>query len=110
MRKRIYRLTARLPDHEKFNLVSQMRRAAVSVTNSIAEGHGSRSFRHNISYLYRVRGSLNELVDDLNICVDEDYFAAEHIDDLRKDIESVIRLTNGYIRYLRKRLNADSAK
>jgi four helix bundle protein len=106
LRRRVYRLTQQLPDDEKFNLISQMRRAALSVTNNIAEGHGTRSFRHNISYLYRSRGSVNELLDDLHCCEDECYFKKEHLDDLREQATSVIRLLNGYIAYLRKRLNA----
>lgn len=81
-----------------------MRRAAVSVTNCIAEGYGSQSFRHNISYLYRSRGSICELQDDFNACEDEGYFKKEHLDDLRKDSVSVIKLINGYIRYLEKRM------
>jgi four helix bundle protein len=105
VRKRIYKLTSQLPDDEKYNLISQMRRAALSMTNNIAEGHGSRSWRHNIAYLYRSRGSANELLDDLNACEDEEYFQADHLDDLRSDISSAIRLINGYIRYLRSRLD-----
>lgn len=105
LRQRIYRLTRLLPEKEKYNLISQMRRASLSVTNNIAEGHGSRSFRHNISYLYRSRGSVNELLDDLNLCEDEQYFKPEHLDDLRTQAKSVIRLINGYIAYLRKQLD-----
>jgi len=39
-RKKIYRLAKELPEYEKYNLAGQMRRAAVSLTNCIAEGHG----------------------------------------------------------------------
>ncbi|HUS46978.1 MAG TPA: four helix bundle protein [Phycisphaerae bacterium] len=104
LRKRVYRLAAQLPSEERFSLAQQMRRAAVSVTNNIAEGHGSRSFRHNISYLYRSRGSVCELRDDLNVCEDEGYFLKEHLDDLRRQAETVVKLLNGYINYLRRRL------
>jgi len=105
--KRIYKLTGLLPQEEKYNLVSQMRRAATSATNCIAEGHGSRSFRHNMSYLYRSRGSICELQDDLNICEDQQYFAKEHLDDLRRQTEVVVRLINGYISYLGTRAKTD---
>lgn len=107
LRRRVGRLVRQLPGHEKYNLASQMRRAALSVTNNIAEGHGSRSYRHNISYLYRSRGSLNELLDDYNACEDEAYFRKEDLDRLRDHTHSVIRLLNGYIRYLRGRLSAE---
>ena len=104
LRCRVFNLVRQLPEEEKFNLVSQMRRVAVSVTNCIAEGYGSQSFRHNISYLYRSRGSVCELQDDFNACEDEGYFKKEHLDDLRKDAVAVIKLINGYIRYLEKRM------
>ncbi len=104
LRQRIYKLTWQLPADEKYNLVSQMKRASLSVTNNIAEGHGSRSYRHNISYLYRARGSVNELLDDVSVCEDQEYFKKEHLGNLRKDAETVIKLINGYIRHLRKKM------
>ena len=104
LRRRVWKLVRMLPGDEKYVLVSQMRRAALSVTNNIAEGHGSRSYRHNISYLYRSRGSVNELLDDMSACEDEGYFKKEHLDDLRAQAASVAKLINGYIAYLRKRL------
>jgi four helix bundle protein len=104
LRRRIFKLAKLLPAEERYGLFGQMRRAALSVTNCIAEGHGSRSFRHNISYLYRSRGSVCELQDDLNACEDEEYFRKDHLDDLRADAEKVLKLINGYIRHLRRRL------
>ncbi len=101
-RKRIWKLTRLLPEEERFVLIPQMRRAALSITNNIAEGSGSFSYRHMISYLWRSRGSVNELLDDINACEDEAYFQKEHLDDLRADARSVLRLINGYARYLRK--------
>jgi four helix bundle protein len=107
LRQRVGRLVRQLPEDEKFNLRSQMRRAALSATNNIAEGHGNRSYRHNISYLYRSRGSVNELLDDLNACEDEGYFRKEHLDDLRQTAKTAVKLINGYIAYLRKRAAQD---
>jgi four helix bundle protein len=104
-RKRVWKLSRLLPAEERFVLVSQMRRAALSVTNNIAEGHGSWGYRHNISYVRRSRGSMSELLDDLNACEDEGYFEKEPLDDLRNDAEEVIRLINGYIAYLARKLN-----
>ncbi len=102
LRHRVYRLARQLPPEEKYNLVTQMRRAALSLTNNIAEGHGSWSRRHNISYLHRSRGSIEELIDDFSLCEDEGYFESVHLADIRADAERVRALLNGYITYLRR--------
>jgi len=104
-RKRVYALTRRLPKEEQYVLVPQMRRAAVSVANCIAEGHGSQTWKHNISYLHHSRGSVLEFQDDFNTCEDEGYFKKEHLDDIRADAVRVIQLINGYIRYLEARVS-----
>src|SRR5215216_738243 len=72
-RKAMYRVAKRLPEEEKFALVSQIRRAAVSLTNNIAEGHGRFHFLEQIKFMLQARGSLEELFDDLNVCEDETY-------------------------------------
>ena len=108
LRQRVFKLSRLLPADKRRGLYSQVRRAALSITNNIAEGHGSRSYRHNISYLYRSRGSVNEVLDDIGACEDEGYFKTEHLDDLRASAESVAKLINGYIGYLRKRLAKDA--
>ena len=64
----MYRVTKRLPDEEKFALANQVRRAAVSLTNNIAEGHGRFHFLEQIKFMLQARGSLEELLDDLNVC------------------------------------------
>ena len=109
LRQRVFRLVHALPSEERYVLAPQMRRAALSVTNNIAEGHGSRSYRHNIAYLYRSRGSVSELLDDLTACEDERYFKKEHLDDLRKQAVRVLMVVNGYIGFLRRRLREDHA-
>ena len=106
LRARLFKLSRLLPGEEKFAMVSQIRRAALSVTNNIAEGHGNRSYRHNISYLYRSRGSLNELLDDMGACEDEGYFKKEHLEDLKSHARKVIRLLNGYIKHLKGKLES----
>ncbi|MDD5326916.1 MAG: four helix bundle protein [Phycisphaerae bacterium] len=61
-RKKIYSLAKQLPEFEKYNLANQMRRAAVSLTNNIAEGHGRFHYQENIQFLRQSRGSLEELI------------------------------------------------
>lgn len=71
--KTIYRLTARFPSEEKFGLVSQMRRAAVSIPSNIAEGQARRGTREFVQFLSLASGSLAELETQLLLCVDLGY-------------------------------------
>ena len=106
-RKAIYQLIRKLPDEEKFNLTSQMRRAATSLTNNIAEGNGRYHYQESIQFCRQARGSLAELIDDLNICLDENYLSAEMANDLKLKAYDINKRINGYIAYLRK-MKADS--
>lgn len=64
----IYKVTAKLPDSEKFGLVSQMRRCAVSIPSNIAEGHRRSTRRDFASFLRIAYGSTSELETQLVIC------------------------------------------
>src|SRR6266704_1418994 len=100
-RKAMYRIARRLPKEEKFGLATQIRRAAVSLTNNIAEGHGRFHFLEQIKFMLQARGSLEELLDDLNVCEDEKYLAIAEIEGLKQEGWRVHKLINGYIRFLR---------
>src|SRR4030095_11592794 len=104
-RKAMYRVARRLPEEEKFALASQIRCAAVSLTNNIAEGHGRFHFLEQIKFMLQARGSLEELLDDLNICTDEN-----EIQKLKSEGWRVHKLINGYIRFLRGRAAGDSSR
>jgi len=109
-RKAMYRVAKQLPQEEKFGLTSQIRRAAVSVTNNIAEGHGRFHFLEQIKFMLQSRGSLEELLDDLNVCLDEGYLPIQEIESLRQEGWRVHKLINGYIRFLRRRASGDSPR
>ena len=96
-RKRIYNLTRKLPKEEKYNLFSQMRRAAVSLTNNIAEGYGRYHFKENIQFCRESRGSLYELIDDLNTCIDESYVSEDEYNNYRKEAFRLLKILNSYI-------------
>ncbi len=101
-------MAKKLPEYEKFNLVNQMRRAATSLTNNLAEGHGRYHFQESIQFCRQSRGSLAELIDDLNICFDEQYCPEEHISQLKEQAYAINKKLNGYIAYLSKRKQEDS--
>src|SRR2546423_5122492 len=102
-RKAMYVVTRRLPDFEKYDLASQIRRASVSLTNNMAEGHGRYHYPDQIRFFLHSRGSLEELVDDLNVCLDENYLSDDETKKLKAQASTVLALINGYLRYLRSR-------
>jgi len=105
-RKRMYEAARKRPDFEKYELGRQMRRAAVSLTNNIAEAHGRYHYLDQIKFLRQSRGSLQELIDDLNVCMDEQYLSDGEIAALKEEGWRVRQLIDGYIRYLRDQKNS----
>jgi len=102
-RKAMYAVSRCLPDSEKYNLGRQIRRAAVSLTNNMAEGHGRFHYPDQIRFFLHSRGSLQELIDDLNVCLDEKYVQEADITESKSEAWRVLGLINGYLRYLRDR-------
>lgn len=96
----------KLPVDEKYDLSRQMKRAAISLTNNIAEGFGRYHFQENLQFCRQSRGSLFELMDDLNICIDESYITREDFERYRKDALHLLKVLNGYI-YSTKKLQRE---
>ena len=101
-RKKAYRIIKQLPSDERYCLCPQMRRATISITNNIAEGHGRWHYQENIQFCRTSRGSIEEVIDDLNICEDEHYVSQQVIAELKSEAYSLIHRINSYIAYLRK--------
>jgi len=68
--KHIYQITQAFPDTERFGLVSQMRRAAVSVPSNIAEGQARNTTGEFIQFLSHAVGSVSELDTQLTLSVE----------------------------------------
>ena len=79
-----------------------MRRAIVSVTNNIAEGHGRWHYQENIQFCRVARGSVEEILDDITVCLDEGYGHPDYNTQLKSEGDTLIAKINGYIAYLRK--------
>jgi four helix bundle protein len=71
--KQVYSLTRAFPDDEKFGLISQMRRAAVSVPSNIAEGQARQGRKEFAQFLSHAEGSLAELDTQLTLSLDLGY-------------------------------------
>jgi four helix bundle protein len=75
--KSIYLLTRDFPSDERFGLISQMRRAAVSVASNIAEGQARHSTGEFIQFVSHAEGSVAELETQLLIAVELDFCTQE---------------------------------
>jgi four helix bundle protein len=71
--KSIYHLTARFPNEEKFGLISQMRRAAVSVPSNLAEGQARRTTGEFVQFISHAEGSVAELDTQLTLAVELEF-------------------------------------
>lgn len=72
-----YELTAKLPENERYNLISQMRRAMVSVISNFVEGYLKSSVKHKLSYLEISETSLLELEGQSEVCMMLNYWSEE---------------------------------
>lgn len=63
----IYKISGRFPSEERFGLVSQMRRSAVSVPSNVAEGAGRNTKKEFTNFLHIAQGSLSELDTQLEL-------------------------------------------
>jgi four helix bundle protein len=77
--KEIYKVSMKLPAEEKFNLVQQIRRAALSTKLNLAEGSTRRSEIERKRYLEIARGSVVEIDAALETAVDLEYYKEEEL-------------------------------
>lgn len=100
----IYKITKNFPKEEQFGLVSQMRRAASSVTANIAEGFGRFHYKEKIKFYQQSRGSAVELQDHIFLSQDLSYMAKEKARDLFQRTDIVMKELNGLIRSTKNQL------
>ncbi len=94
----VYKQTADLPGDERFGLVAQTRRSAVSVPSNIAEGWGRGTRNDYVRFLRTARGSLFELSTQAEICK-RLRFAGDW-DHIMDTADEVRRILQGLIRSL----------
>lgn len=99
----VYRLTQKFPDAERFGLVSQLRRASVSVPSNIAEGYGRGSTADYIRFLRGSRGSLYEIDTQLLIAARLNYIAQSDYEGILERINECGRMLAALIRTLNEK-------
>jgi four helix bundle protein len=102
-RKKVYKVIKQMPAEEKYSLYTQMRKAVISITNNIAEGHGRWHYQENIQFCRISRGSTEEIIDDMNTCIDENYCKTIDIPGLKIEAYDLIKDINSYIAYLKSK-------
>ena len=98
--KETYLRARELPSDERFGLISQMRRAAVSVPSNIAEGHGRRTKGEFLQFLGVARGSLRELQTYVLLCHNLGF--VQEVSDWNAHCEEVARLLHGLEQSLKR--------
>jgi four helix bundle protein len=93
--KEIYKLTVELPTEEKFGLISQMRRATVSVPSNIAEGQARNTTGEFVQFISHAEGSLAELDTQLTLAVELDFLSSEKAAPTLNSIAGLRQMLNG---------------
>ena len=91
--RRIYEITARYPEDERFGMVSQMRRCSVSIPSNIAEGYGRETEREHSHFLFISLGSSNELETQLILSYGFQYVGEQdyqEIVDLNSEVNKML--------------------
>ena len=89
----VYSLTSKIPESEKFGLISQIRRSSVSIPSNIAEGYG-RNYKKDYSRFLQIsRGSLFECQTQIEIALNLGFISREdckEINDFSTEIEKML--------------------
>lgn len=91
-----YRLTRTFPDFEKFGLVTQMNRCAVSIPSNISEGSSKSTDRHFNKYLEDSLGSAFEWETQLIVAYNENYLSEEKFKELEQKIIQIQKMISRF--------------
>ena len=103
---KIYQITAKFPNEERYGLTSQIRRSVVSIPSNIAEGYGRKTTLDYIRMLYISYGSVCELETQILLAGDLGFIDKGELDTAKKDIAEIERMLKALIKSLEnKHLN-----
>jgi len=94
----LYKATKEFPKEEKYGLVDQIRRAAVSVVSNIAEGFSRESYKEKVQYYAMSKGSVTEIQSQLLIARDLQYMGKKEFDEVAEQTVVVHKILSGLIK------------
>ena len=101
----LYRMTNEEPLKKDYDLVRQMRRAAISITSNIAEGFERQTQKEFIQFLFIAKGSTGELRSQLTIAKELELISAKAEQEIKQSCIEVFKMLGSLIKYLRTQLS-----
>ncbi len=90
--KSIYQLTESFPDSQKYGLINQMQRAAISIPSNIAEGAGRNSSKDFMRFLDIAYGSAFELETQLFLSNDLGYTNIRQVENIISELKEIQKM------------------
>jgi len=106
--KEIYLITGSFPEKERFGIISQIQRSAISISANIAEGAGRQSSKEFIHFLYIALGSLSELDTLIILSQSIGYITQTEGQILQAKLDRIAKLLGGLIRKKKLQLSGDN--
>lgn len=97
--KMIYQITSNFPEAEKYGLISQLRRASISIASNIAEGSARKTFKDKAHFTTIAFGSAVEVLNQLIISYELNFITELDYLNLRKHLESITNNLNSLRNY-----------
>ena len=98
-----YKVVRTFPDIEKYNLVTQLTRCAVSIPSNIAEGTSKRTDKHFSQFLDNSLGSAFEWETQVIVAFNEKYIDEKQFQELEKRVQDLQKMISGFIEGLGKK-------
>lgn len=102
--EKIYEYTKKFPNEEKFSLIDQIRRAAISIPSNIAEGHGRKATKAYLNHLSIAFGSLMEVETQIIIANRLQYIQKEQLKEILNITNEISKMLNSLIYSIKKQL------
>ena len=100
----IYKLCNIYPNEEKFGIVSQIKRASISIPSNIAEGSARNSKKEFIQFCYIALGSLSEIETQLIISKKLQFISTNDLNNVLGKIEILRKKLLNFIKYLKRNI------